>query len=193
MTAAQSQLPTLDTARLPRPWTIDGLVTRGDSRRWALFSPCGRYRYALCAAWEDRPLFDVIMTNPSKADERQGPDGDDPTFKRVRHFAVRNNCGGVLIRNLAALIETKPAALWRDMYPVGERNLFVLAVEVPGSTRVAAWGGLSKPQRLRVKDTLARAEGYCTWALRLAADGAPWHPLYLPNATDLVPFGRGAA
>lgn len=189
MTASQPQLPALDTARLPRPWTIDGLVTRGDARRWALFSPCGRYRYALCAAWDDRPLFDVVMLNPSVADHQ----ADDPTFKKVRHFAVRNGCGGVLIRNLAALRATDPKVLWRAMDPVGERNLMLLRFEQPGTVRVAAWGGLSKAQRLRVNDTLEFAEGYCTRALRIGTDGDPWHPLYLPNATDLVPFERRVA
>jgi len=189
VTASQPQLPALDTARLPRPWTIDGLVTRGDARRWALFSPCGRYRYALCAAWDDRPLFDVVMLNPSVADHQ----ADDPTFKKVRHFAVRNGCGGVLIRNLAALRATDPKVLWRAMDPVGERNLMLLRFEQPGTVRVAAWGGLSKAQRLRVNDTLEFAEGYCTRALRIGTDGDPWHPLYLPNATDLVPFERRVA
>lgn len=189
MTAVQPQLAGFAPARLPRPWTIDGLVTRGDARRWALFSPDGRYRYALCTAWDDRPLFDVVCLNPSTADHL----ADDPTFRKLRHFAVRNSCGGLLIRNVAALRATDPDVMWRDLDPVGPSNLMVLGFDQPDSVKVTAWGRLSKPQRLRVKESLAFAEGYCTRALRVGKDGDPWHPLYLPNATNLVPFGRGAA
>jgi len=189
VTASQPQLPTIDTARLPRPWTIDGLVTRGDARRWALFSPCGRYRYALSLAWDERPLFDVVCLNPSTADHL----ADDPTFRKLRHIAVRNSCGGLLIRNIAALRATDPDAMWRNIEPVGPSNLMVLRFEQANSIKVAAWGRLSRAQRLRVKESLEFAERYCTHALRVGKDGDPSHPLYLPNATNLVPFGRGAA
>jgi len=171
------------------PWEVEGLITRGDARRWAVLSPDGHYRYALAMIWDDRPLFDVVMLNPSKADHET----DDNTFKKVRYFAVRNSCGGLLIRNLAALRATDPRQLWVDEFPVGPSNLDSLAREVLGSVRVAAWGKLSPRSRKLFGASLAAARGYCQWALRIGEHGDPWHPLYLPNATDLVPFGRGAA
>lgn len=182
-------LSLLDSDALPQPWVIDGLVTHGDARRWAVLSPDGRYRYALAIVWDERPLFDVVMFNPSRADHQT----DDNTFKKVRHFAIRHSCGGLLIRNLAALRATDPRQLWVDEAPVGPRNLDILSREVVGSTRVAAWGRLSPKSRQLFGASLAVARRYCTRALRVGEHGDPWHPLYLPNATSLVPFGRGAA
>lgn len=175
-----------------KPLVLDDLVTAGTHERWALLSPDGLYRYALGVSWDDAlPVFDVTMLNPSKADHER----PDPTFTRVLHFAKQEGCGGVLIRNLAARRETNQKRLWECTDPVGPRNLEVLAISVPGSVRVAAWGVLDERKRLRLGRSLYAQRPYCTRALRVTPAGHPWHPLYLPSATRLVPFGAdpGAA
>lgn len=173
------------------PLRLEGLVTRGTPERWALFSPDGLYRYALGIAWEESlPVFDVCMLNPSVADEAK----PDPTFTRVCHFARQEECGAVLIRNLAARIETDAKKLWTYSDPIGPSNAEVLYVTITGSVRVAAWGALDKRRRMRLGSSLARARSYFTGALRVGKTGEPWHPLYLPNDSRVVSLAsEGAA
>lgn len=60
------------------PLVLDGATTVGTRESWATLSPCGLYRYALGRAWDPepedqwdplRPVFSIIMLNPSTADE----------------------------------------------------------------------------------------------------------------------------
>lgn len=169
-----------------RPIVGDGLVTRGTDERWALFSPDGMYRYALGTTWNgELPVFDVCMLNPSVADERR----PDPTFTRVCHFARQEGCGSVLIRNLAARVETDSKKLWTYSDPIGSSNLTVLGIRVPDSIRVAAWGAIDKRKRMRLGSSLSLARTYFVGALRVGKTGEPWHPLYLPNDARVSPMG----
>lgn len=87
---------------------------------------------------------------------------------------------------------TDPKRPWECVDPIGPRNLDVLAIAVPGSIRVAAWGVLDKRKRLRLGQPLHSQRAYCTHALRVTPAGHPWHPLYLPNSERLVRFGGEA-
>lgn len=170
------------------PLRFEGLVTRGTAERWAVFSPDGLYRYAIGVTWNNSlPVFDICMLNPSRADERK----PDPTFTRVMHFAAQEGCGAVLIRNLAARVETNSWKLWLCHDPIGTDNGKVLGIKIPGSMRVGAWGALDKRKRLRLGSSLSIARRYFTSALRVGKTGEPWHPLYLPNDTRIAPFALG--
>ncbi len=185
-----------------QPIELDGLVTRGTREAWALTSPCGLYRYALGRAWDSapteewgpiRPVFDVFGLNPSKARH----DVDDPTMRKLVHFAQQEGCGALLLRNVFAYSTTFPKELRLAADPVGARNEEVLAIDPFFAVRVAAWGNIPTKRlakraigaisTIKMRTTLhvfgfnkppKRSPGYF--------HGAPKHPLYLANATRVV-------
>lgn len=174
-----------------RPITLDGLVTVGDWRSWALLSPDGLYRYALGRSWDaelwdgERPILDAFLINPSKADHRV----DDPTVRKLIHFGKQEGCGGLLLRNLGAWRATDPRELARVSDPVGPRNLEVLALQPSGlALSLAAWGGFpSVGVRRRLVGSMGAVKVRTTLhVLAFANSGEPRHPLYLPNATRAV-------
>lgn len=50
---------------------------------WAVISDCGRYRYELGRRWDDGPLLEFDMLNPSTANAER----NDPTIVRCVGFA----------------------------------------------------------------------------------------------------------
>jgi hypothetical protein len=169
------------------PWSIAGLDTVGDDRAWAVFSPDRKYRYLLGRTWgPNRPTFCIDMMNPSLATDRRL----DPTLTRVVSFAVREGCGGILVRNLSAFITPYPQELLAVPDPIGPRNLEVLAMGSPGP-RVAAWGRLQKklaPLFGRSKATIAetmRGQRWSCFGLTECEPYEPRHPLMLASVTRL--------
>lgn len=180
------------------PLVLPDSHTDGSRAAWATTSDCGRYRYALGRAWDDedsgRPIFSVIMLNPSTADAFN----NDPTIRKCIHFAKQEGCGSLLVRNLFAYRATNPGDLKYVADPVGEYNLALLERDVTFGLRVAAWGQLG-PSWLRKRaqlpishakirgasHVLALTEhGYDRSSLYLSrATRQPRHPLYLANAT----------
>lgn len=166
-----------------RPIELDGCVTKGDDQSWAMFSECGRYRYALGRMWEDPeesllPVFCVTCLNPSTA----GHEENDPTVRKLIHYGKQEGCGALLLRNIAAWCATRPRELLNVDDPVGPRNLEVQLLDPMLSMRVAAWG---RPVSVRLHRRLAmsRYNAKCSWVFGLTKEGHPRHPLYLPNAT----------
>lgn len=169
-----------------------GLVTRGTPLWWATFSPCEKYRYALCVRWDPgRPIMVCCGLNPSTADEHEL----DPTLKKVREFAKRNKCGGFIMVNAFALRSTDPKGLKRAVKegrdPVGEHNNEVIrrCLAMPLlCLPVAAWGvqpfgnkGLLRDQILRV-----RHNGTRRWkCFGKTKDGHPRHPSRIGYTTPL--------
>lgn len=179
-----------------------GLLTRGDERAWATFSPCEKYRYALWRAWEDyyttdcwqqssAPVFIVAGLNPSTADDST----NDPTVRKLIGFAKRHGCGALLLVNVFALRSTDPKELGRASKrgedPVGPHNYEVIqraSRVVLLGLRVAAWGRIPS-KRLAVHGERTRwALGYHPQCFGTNNDGSPKHPLYLRNDTPLVPL-----
>jgi len=178
------------------PLRLDGLVTDGDWYSWAIMSPDHRYRYALGRSWEPGPgrgLFDeatapvlaIVMLNPSTADHSV----DDPTIRRVIHFARQEGCGGVLVRNLAAWRATDPAELAHVEDPVGPRNLEVLRLGPFFALHVAAWGAFKDNQiRRRLLPSILEWGSTTTnpLVLGLTKRGEPRHPLFLPKTQRVM-------
>jgi hypothetical protein len=181
-----------------------GLVTRGDARAWATFSPCEKYRYALWRAWEDyyetdpwrrsgAPLFIVAGLNPSTADET----ANDPTVRKLIGFAKRHGCGALILVNVCALRSTDPKelarALKRGEDPVGPCNEEVIrrasGMALIG-VRVAAWGRVPSKRLEHAAERTRWALGYHPQCFGKNDDGSPKHPLYLPYETPLVPWTR---
>jgi hypothetical protein len=170
--------------------------------RSADFSECRRYRYTLKIVWDDAlPLCQVIGLNPSTADEFK----DDPTLRRVKGFAKAWGHGGIVMTNLFAWRDTKPAAMKKAALPIGEcsfcsyevrtanrvhsftqRNdaeLFLAAQQC--ALTIAAWGnhGTFLKRDQRVRDLIKGMKCF-----RLTNAGQPEHPLYMPAATQLIDF-----
>lgn len=163
-----------------------GIVSR------AVFSDCGAYRYLLERRWDGQPfgapgLCGWLMMNPSTADEQV----DDPTVRRSRDFARRWGHGGIVVLNVFAFRATKPAMLLSTEDPVGPENDATIAAWAARVDRlIAAWG--QPPPRLgwraaQIEALLGKA-GVRAMALKIAANGQPWHPLYVRGDTQPIPW-----
>lgn len=145
----------------------------------AVISECGRYRYELRRWWDEGPVLEFIMLNPSTADASI----DDPTIRRCIGFAKAWGYGGIVVHNLYALRATNPEVLLNysgDAY--GPRNDDFLARNVADCT-IVAWGAHAatlSPKtvaRIRILAQLCRPRLFC---LGTNANGSPKHPLYVP-------------
>ena len=163
----------------------------------AIVSPCGLYRYRLWRRWGDGSLnaLTFIMLNPSTADGEQ----DDPTIRKCVGFADRAGYKGIEILNLFAYRATKPADLKAAGYPVGPDNdVHIRAVLDCYSGVVVAWGAnaATGPGRDRVRQVMGILSEYSDRppkALKLTANGVPWHPLMLGYGGEWVPYTLSGA
>lgn len=155
-------------------------------------SDCGRYRYDLQRRWKSEGIFSTyllkwIMLNPSTADDKI----DDPTVRKCMKFARAWGYGGIRVVNLFAYRATDPRELKKLSYAeaVGPMNngAIIDALDGPG-INIAAWGqgGKTWSRASIVMKDLLKSRGIRLQALRLSADGTPWHPLYLRD--DSTPF-----
>ena len=159
-----------------------------DSKVTARFSTCNRYRYTLEEIWDpERPLVMWLLMNPSVA----GLDHADPTLRRTGEFSRKWGYGGQLVGNVHAYRVTAQKRLLEIDDAAGPENDAALVGMAQRTGRVMlAYGQPPKPLRARSAHVveLLRATGAKLFALRLAKDGSPFHPLYLPGATLPSPF-----
>lgn len=149
------------------------------------------HRYLLTHRWThpaDRaPLAVFILLNPSTATAAV----DDPTVRRCRGFARREQCGGLAILNLFAARATDPRALTAHPDPVGEYNDWFLSActrTAPGPV-IAGWGMHGHlHHRARTVAARLRQAGVPLLCLGLTKTGQPRHPLYLPRTAALLPW-----
>lgn len=187
----------------------------------AILSPDGRFRYELrrdvppagLFAPPRRGLFVVIGLNPSQADATD----DDPTIRRCRAFAERENCATLVMLNLFALRATDPADLiywlnrgqahaethrrsadeWLVEWTYTGEHVVRVAREVRdvGGYIVPAWGALAAHRHVTQRAANIAAMVGSTVGLNLplhclgtTKDGSPRHPLYLRADAALVPW-----
>jgi hypothetical protein len=152
----------------------------------ARFSECERYRYELSEVWDPAlPLVMFALMNPSMARIEHA----DPTLIRTGGFARRWGYGGQLIANVHAYRVTDSKRLVEADDPVGPDNdAAILSMAARAAIVVLAYGQPPKPLRSRAAAVVAMlaASGAKLTYLRLAQDGTPVHPLYLPGS--LVPM-----
>ena len=150
-------------------------------KRSAGFSRCKQYRYWLKREWNlELPQCVFICLNPSTADAST----DDPTLRRIVHFASDWGYGSVVVVNLFAFRASDPRRLWLTEDPVGPRNNFWLRKHTKGAQLVvAAWGNFGgKHQRSRWLMNNITVDLYCLGTTKL---GHPRHPLYAPRTTEV--------
>lgn len=156
-------------------WPADSTVT-------AAFSTCGCYRYNLIETWSFDPVVMWLMMNPSVA----GIEHSDPTLIRTGRFSRAWGYGGQLIGNMHAYRATDSKRLLTVADPIGaENDEHILRMARRAAMVVLAYGQPPKPLRPRAQKviTMLRDAGVRLTYLRLAKDGTPWHPLYLPGDT----------
>jgi hypothetical protein len=158
----------------------------------AVFDSMAReYRYLLTRIWDPATAPAVfLMLNPSTADAMD----DDPTIRRCTSFARREGAGGLVVVNLFGLCSTDPRALRHHPDPVGPLNdAFIRRAAAGAGTVIAAWGaaGVEHGRGPRVAETL-RARDVQLQCLGMTSTGQPRHPLYLPGAAVLEPYGVAA-
>lgn len=149
----------------------------------AILSDCGRYRYALWRRWEPRrPDLLVVGLNPSTADATQ----DDPTIRRCVGFARQWGYGGLLVANLFAYRTPHPRQLKQAAEPIGPQNdQWIGQLASRAALVLVAWGNHGSYLG-RDRAVLARLpDPHC---LTVTRQGQPGHPLYLPAASQPVPF-----
>jgi hypothetical protein len=154
-------------------WPADSAVT-------AVFSECQQYRYQLREIWDiSKPIVLWLLMNPSVACTAYS----DPTLRKTGKFARAWGFGGQLVGNVHAYRATDKDKLLNVADPVGpENDEAILQMAAQAKTVVLAYGQPPKALRRRgqeVVSLLANHEGLCH--LRLAMDGTPVHPLYLPE------------
>ncbi len=160
--------------------------TLAASRKHAVISDCGRYRYRLWRKWgEGSPLL-FVMLNPSTADASI----DDATIRRCVGFAQRAGFGELEVVNLYAYRATDPDDLRRAGYPVGPDNDAHIAEAALASAAVCVAWGANTAGLLRSGEVLPmlRGLGVEPLCLRITRSGHPQHPLYLPSDSKLQRF-----
>ncbi|WP_243286694.1 DUF1643 domain-containing protein [Geothrix terrae] len=158
-----------------------------DSKVTAVFSECGQYRYQLREIWdESRPLILWLLMNPSVA----CPDYSDPTLRKTGKFARSWGYGGQLVGNVHAYRATDKDRLLDVADPVGpENDRMILNMAAQAQMVILAFGQPPKLLRQRGQNVVALLSDHPRLCfLRLAADGTPVHPLYLPGSLTPQPY-----
>lgn len=157
----------------------------------------GDHRLQLTRIWEfSKPRCLWIMLNPSTADDRD----DDPTIRRLYHFAESHGYGGFLVVNLFSYITSDPNKLieWvkftkfnkdhtyfhRNLKWIGDSSAAVGRVNT-----IFAWGAKADhPLLYFAAQKVIHIYGDKAKHFGLTNTNHPKHPLYLPNESLLVRF-----
>jgi hypothetical protein len=155
----------------------------------AVYSGGALFRYILMRAGADRGrrVLGATLLNPSTASAFV----DDPTIRRVRSFAARENFGTILIGNMFAFRSTDPKNL-RAVASIGKHNDAWLQFIAAHSDTVLCGWGVNKLAQTRAATVVPLLREHCAnlVCLGTSKSGAPNHPLYLAADTPLVPFAH---
>lgn len=181
--ASPTELDRHDAGGKARPaWPRDSTVS-------AVFSECQRYRYQLREVWDPgRPMVLWLLMNPSVA----CLDHADPTLRKTGNFARIWGYGGQWVGNVHAYRSTDKDRLMEVADPVGPDNdRSILEMAAQAELVVLAYGQPPKPLRARGAQVVALLRHHPNLChLRLAQDGTPVHPLYLPFSLRPQPYPR---
>lgn len=154
--------------------------------RIARFSPCRKYRYTLEIRWDEGPICNFLMLNPSTADEV----ANDPTVERCERRAGAWGYGALIVTNLFAYRATDPRDMMAQGDPIGPDNDEAIVSAASRSDLViCAWGnhgsyrGRADAVRRLLGGTITPIK-----CLRVSKTGEPCHPLYLPYELQPIPY-----
>lgn len=146
------------------------------------------YRYMLSHVWDpEKPMAMWLMMNPSVADHRIL----DPTVAKTCRVSAALGYGGQFIANVCAYRATDRLRLLEVSDPVGPSNHQHVVAMARSSGIIVVAHGLLPGDLQRHADATCRLlldNGHKPHVLRLTKDGAPSHPLYIPDATVPQPW-----
>lgn len=154
----------------------------------ATFSDDRIYRYVLWRKWSAGRVLNMILTNPSKADEHD----NDPTVERQVRRAQRLDFGKLVITNAHAFCATDSEDMKRAKEPTGPDNdAHVLREAKAADMVIVGWGHDGEHRGREVQMIgLLKTAGIPLFALRIGKNGTPHHPLYIPYNVQPQPFAR---
>lgn len=155
------------------------------SKKLAEFSDDGKRRLTLYRAWHDDEWnigkhAMVIGLNPSTANGEE----DDPTIGFVTRVLNFNGFKSFTMTNLFTMITPHPEELLTDDSEYEAVGIWQYC-SLNADAVVFAWGGFSK---ILSRDAIAKRmfpEALCFARLK---NGAPRHPMYLKENTQLIKF-----
>jgi hypothetical protein len=170
----------------------------------AVLSEDRKYRYVLYRsldgeAWDQEEDLDSghpraticwVMLNPSTADEA----ANDPTIEKVMKFSRRWGYHRLVVVNLFAIRETdskKLASLASGTNIIGpENDDYIPRAVVSAHKIVCAWGkqGSLFERGSYVARQLLALNHVPIECFKKNLDGSPVHPLYQPDAAELVEY-----
>ena len=154
------------------------------SKKDAVISGCGKYRYLLTRGLCSNPLV-LIMLNPSTADA----DIDDPTIRRCIGFANSGGYDGIIVVNLYAFRSPNPKDLLQAPDPVGSENdQYITSIISKHKTAVCAWGSNALLDRVNHVMSILKQNEAKIVCLGMNKNGSPKHPLYIPANQEFVEY-----
>ncbi len=152
------------------------------------------YRYRLV---RDAGQLGWLMLNPSVADEVR----DDPTIRKCRGFAERNEYDGITVCNVSPFRATDPKALLQairegvDVFHQEENDRHLLELLSKKNVIIAPGANISRHpllgQAMARQIQLLTAAGCQLYHLGLTKDCSFKHPLMLPYSTPLHSMLQG--
>ena len=150
----------------------------------AAYSPDGVYRWWFERRWSPGASLCWVGLNPGTGDTDQGP---RPTLRRVVSWAQREGCAAVVVVNLFSFRSTDPKALRNAQVDIvgDQTDQAIRDASARARVTLAAWGGN------RVIGSRSQAvmgllnDPVCAGTTK---SGEPRHPLYVAEATPLVPY-----
>lgn len=148
----------------------------------AIFSDCGKYRYALWRIWDkSKPLVMFIGLNPSTANQET----DDPTIKSVTRISRHNGYGGFYMMNLFGIISADPNVLKNCQDPQGDNLEWHDTISERCKDVVFAWGAFREARGIFKRFEYRYPNALCIGRNR---GGSPKHPLFQKGKSVLKPY-----
>lgn len=129
-----------------------------------------------------------VLANPSTAT----PDKLDPTIRRCVNWSRDWGFGWCWVCNVRAWRETHPGKVPEDPRAIGPTNdTHIYNACLMSDLIVCGWGQLGGARGIEVLE-LIRSTKRVPHGLKFAKDGAPYHPLYLPNDSKPIAMSESA-
>jgi hypothetical protein len=185
-----------------RSGLVDGSIPASINRLWDWYRECrvgedtafvdhaeysadGTYLWSYERRWAPGGALCWVGLNPGPGDRDAG---SRPALRRVASWARREGCAAVVVVNLYSLRSMDPTTLHTTTNDiVGDRtDDTIRATSRDARITLAAWGA-SKMVRQRSTEVLELLDN--PLCVGVNKNGEPRHPLYVPAATALVPYG----
>jgi hypothetical protein len=140
-------------------------------------------RYQLWRIWNpQKPLLLFVLLNPSRADHLS----NDKTVTRLISFTKKFGYGGFYLGNICSYICPYPSELEGRFYEKDYKNILHLRQMHQKCEKVIFGWGNHGHLPAWLKEMIPNP-----MCMGINKNGSPKHPLYLPKATELLPYESG--